>query len=62
MLEIGVTGMSMHSLTSEFGIVSRSHDLVGEEFRILMMSPSDSRANICVTNMSKNKCSPVTSS
>ena len=33
--------MSVHSLTSEIGIGSRSHDLVGEEFRILRMSPSD---------------------
>ena len=33
--------MSAHSLTNEVGIGSRSHDLVGEEFRILCMSPSD---------------------
>ena len=33
--------MSVHSLTSEAGIGSRSHDLVGEEFRILRISPSD---------------------
>ena len=33
--------MSVHCLTSEAGIGSRSHDLVGEEFRILRMSFSD---------------------
>ena len=33
--------MSAHSLTSEVDIGSRSHDLVGEEFRIFRMSPSD---------------------
>ena len=31
--------MSAHSLTTEVGIGSRSHDLVGEDFRILRMSP-----------------------
>ena len=40
-LEIGVIRMSTHSLTNEVGIRSRSHDLVGEEFRILRMLPSD---------------------
>ena len=30
-----------HTLTSEVGIGSRLHDLVGEEFRILRMSSSD---------------------
>ena len=33
--------MSAHSLTSEIGIGSRSHDLVGEKFRILRMLSSD---------------------
>ena len=33
--------MSVHSLTSEVGIRSRSHDLVGEELRILKMLSSD---------------------
>ena len=33
--------MSTHSLSNEVDIGSRSHDLVGEEFRILSMSPSD---------------------
>ena len=33
--------MSAHSLTSHLGIGSRSHDLVGEDFRILRMSSSD---------------------
>ena len=33
--------MSAHSLTNEVGIGSRSHDLIGEKFRILSMSPSD---------------------
>ena len=33
--------MSAYSLTNEVGIRSRSHDLVGEEFRILRMSPSN---------------------
>ena len=40
-LVIGVNRMSTHSLTSEFGIGSRSHDLVGEEFRILRILSSD---------------------
>ena len=42
MLVIGVTRMPAHSLTSKIGITSRSHGLVGEEFRILRMSSSDS--------------------
>ena len=33
--------MCTHSLSNEVGIRSRSHALVGEEFRILRMSPSD---------------------
>ena len=33
--------MSVHSLTSEVGIGSKSHDLEGEDFRILRMSSSD---------------------
>ena len=33
--------MSTHSSTNKVGIGSRSHDLVGEEFRILSMWPSD---------------------
>ena len=33
--------MSTHPLTNEVGFGSRLHDLVGEEFRILRMSPSD---------------------
>ena len=33
--------MSAYSLTNEVGIGCRSHDLVGEEFRILRMSLSD---------------------
>ena len=33
--------MSVHSLTSEIGIRSRSHDCVGEELRISRMSSSD---------------------
>ena len=36
--------MSAHSLTNKFGIRSISHYLVGEEFRILSMSPSDTGA------------------
>ena len=40
-LVIGVIRMSVHSLTSEIGIGSRSHDLVGEDFRSLKMSSSD---------------------
>ena len=40
-LVIGVIRMSAHSLTSEVGIGSKSHDdLVGEDFRILRMSSS----------------------
>ena len=33
--------MSAHSLTTEVVIRSRSHELVGEEFRILRRSSSD---------------------
>ena len=36
-LVIRATKMSAHSLTSEVGIESKSHDLV-EEFKILRMS------------------------
>ena len=39
-LVIGVTRMSAHSFTSQAGIGSRSHDLVGDKFRILRMSSS----------------------
>ena len=39
--QFGVTRMSVHSLTNEVGIGSRSHVLMGEEFRILRMSSSD---------------------
>ena len=38
MLVIGVIRMSAHSLTSEVDIGSKSHDLVGEDFRILRIS------------------------
>ena len=41
-LVIVVIRMSVHSLTSEVGIGSRSHDLVGDDFRMLRMSSSDS--------------------
>ena len=40
-LVIGMIRMSAHSLTSEVGIRPKSHDLVGEDFRILRMSSSD---------------------
>ena len=40
-LIIGVVRISAHSLTSEVGIGSKSHDLVGEDFSILRMSSSD---------------------
>ena len=40
-LVIEVTRMSVHALTSEVVIRSTSHDLVGEEFRILRISSSD---------------------
>ena len=33
--------MSTHSLTNKVGIGSRSHDLVGKEFRILSQLPTD---------------------
>ena len=33
--------MSSHSLTSEVGIGSKSHNLEGEDFKILRMSFSD---------------------
>ena len=38
---MGVMTISAHSLTSDVGIGSRSHDLDGEEFRILSSSSSD---------------------
>ena len=41
MFVIGLTRMSAHSLTSEVGIGSRSNDLVGEDFRMLRMTSSD---------------------
>ena len=40
-LVIEVTGMYAQSLTVEVGIRYRSHDLVGEEFKMLRMSISD---------------------
>ena len=40
-LVIGVIRMSAYFLTSEVGIGSRSHDLVGKDLRILKMSSSD---------------------
>ena len=40
-LVIRVIRMFAHSLTSEVGIGSKSHDLVGEDFRNLKMSSSD---------------------
>ena len=40
-LVIGVIRMSAHSLTSEVGIGSKSHDLVEEDFTILRMPSSD---------------------
>ena len=39
-LIIGVPWMCAHFLTSEVGIGSGSHDLVGDKFRILRMSTS----------------------
>ena len=38
---MGVMRISAHSLTSDVGIGSRSHDLDGENFRILSSSSSD---------------------
>ena len=38
---MGVMKISAHSLTSDVGIGSRSHDLDGEDFRILSSSSSD---------------------
>ena len=40
-LVIGVIRMSVYSLTNVVGIGSKSYDLVGEDFRILRMSCSD---------------------
>ena len=37
---MGVMRISAHSLTSDVGIGSRSHDLDGEDFRILSSSSS----------------------
>ena len=38
---MGVMRISAHSLTSDVRIGSRSHDLDGEDFRILSSSSSD---------------------
>ena len=38
---MGVMRISAHSLTSDVGIGSKSHDLDGEDFRILSSSSSD---------------------
>ena len=38
---MGVMRISAHSLTSDVGIGSRSHDLDGDDFRILSSSSSD---------------------
>ena len=38
---MGVMRISAHSLTSDVGIGSRSHDLDDEDFRILSRSSSD---------------------
>ena len=38
---MGVMRISAHSLTSDVGIGSRSHDLDGEDFRILSSSSTD---------------------
>ena len=38
---MGVMRISAHSLTSDVGIGPRSHDLDGEDFRILSSSSSD---------------------
>ena len=38
---MGVMRISAHSLTSDVGIGSRSHDLDGEDFRILSSSSQD---------------------
>ena len=38
---MGVMRISAHSLTSDVGIGSRSHDLDGEDLRILSSSSSD---------------------
>ena len=40
-LVMGVMRISAHSLTSDVGIGSRSHDLDGEDFRILSSSSLD---------------------
>ena len=40
-LVIGVIRISAQYLTSEDGIGSRSYDLIGDDFRILRMSSSD---------------------
>ena len=40
-LVIWVIRMSVHSSTSEIGFGSKSHDLVGEDFRIFRMSSSN---------------------
>ena len=48
---IGVIWMSAHSLTSEDGIGSRSHDLAGEDFRILRMSSSDTKEDRAILSI-----------
>ena len=45
-LVIGVIRMSAQSLTSEVGNGSRSHDSVGDDFRILRMSSSDTGSKV----------------
>ena len=42
---MGVMRISAHSLTSDVGIGSRSHDLDAEDFRILSSSSSDTGVN-----------------
>ena len=53
-LVIGVIRMSAQSLTSEVGIGSRSHDLVGDDFRILRMSITER-----ITGLSKLVINPL---
>ena len=58
-LVIGVTRMSAHSLTNEVGIGSRSHDLVGEYFTILRMSPSDPGSKAAKITQNHSITSPL---
>ena len=53
---MGVMRISAHSLTSDVGIGSRSHDLDGEDFRIL----SSSSVNLTQIDNGRGRYSQLT--